>query len=90
MSEKILARLDELAKVEDGWLDGSGKACDAETMEFLKLSLPAWISSGMPKPHLYLTEEGQIRMEWDIDGWSVSADFDAVNIDKPYKQTGKK
>lgn len=56
-------RLTELSKLEDGWLDGHGKAPSSEAMKsasVLGAALPLDI-----KLRVYPTEAGGISLEWD-------------------------
>lgn len=81
-----LARdLADLRALSDGWLDGTGEAPDAETLDWLEQTLPRWVAGGMPVPRLYPTEDGLVCAEWPVgpDGVDASADFHACVVRAP-------
>lgn len=79
----IFLRLDELAKLDDGWLDGKGRAAEKEKLEWLGNAFDSFFDTDLPLPYLYPTAEGGIQAEWSLSGWEVSLEID---LDK---QTGE-
>ncbi|MDP9050443.1 MAG: hypothetical protein M3O31_06910 [Acidobacteriota bacterium] len=72
----ITLRLEELAKLQDGWLDGKGRAPAKERLDWLANTFDASFDSDLQLPYLYPTAEGDLQAEWSIDGWEVSLDID--------------
>ena len=85
----VAARLDELAELKDGWLDGKGRALDRPSLEWLSTSFDTLYDAVLPLPYLYPTAEGNIQAEWSLPDWEISlevallpktAEFQAVNL----------
>lgn len=72
----VILRLDELAKLNDGWLDGKGRAAAKEQLTFLSRSFEAFFDADLALPYLYPTAEGGVQAEWSMNGWEVSLDID--------------
>ena len=72
----VTLRLDELAKLEDGWLDGKGKAPAKEKLEWIADTFESSFDTGLSLPHLYPTAEGGVQAEWSLNDWEVSLDID--------------
>lgn len=70
MKQSIMNRLDELGKLEDGWLDGYG----------VKISIIDKIKEmyddELPEPFIYPTIEGGLGFEWDMYAHSITADIE--------------
>ena len=62
VSRDVESRLDELALLEDGWLDGEGDAISPLLIQLVrdKFHKP----EGLPQPFVYPTPEGGITVEW--------------------------
>lgn len=71
----IDARLRELAQLQDGWLDGKGRALDSAALEKLARLFGENFSSDLPEPHLYPTPEGNVQAEWTLGAWEVSLEI---------------
>ena len=71
----VPARLDELRKMQDGWLDGIGKAPSHQGLDWLSASFQRNFPDELPLPHLYPTPEGGIEAEWSLDKHSVILEF---------------
>lgn len=74
--KRLDERLDYLASLKDGWLDGAGLApstCITQVREYFHKILT---TSDVPPPHLYPTEDGGISAEWTVYDWDTSAVFD--------------
>jgi hypothetical protein len=85
----IETRLEELAQLQKGWLDGKGCALDQTSLIRLAQAFEECFSSDLPLPHLYPTPEGGVQAEWTIGQWEVSleitlpdlaADYQAVHL----------
>jgi hypothetical protein len=73
----VKARLEQLASLGPGWLDGVGEAPDAEGLTWLAEFLHDAELTGLTRPHLYPTPEGGVQAEWSLpDAVEVSATFD--------------
>jgi len=70
------ARLEELALLNDGWLEGKGAAPRADDLEWLTGQFEANYSDGLPAPYLYPTGEGGVQAEWSLGDWEVTLDID--------------
>ena len=54
-----------LAGLADGWLDGTaGKALNPATLTAARSFLDLLAAHGLPVPHCYPTEDGNVRGEW--------------------------
>jgi hypothetical protein len=71
----IPSRLAEFKNLEDGWLDGCGKAPLVDSLnwfsEFMENSYP----EDLDLPYLYPTESGGIRAEWESEEYDISLDI---------------
>ena len=83
------ARLEELAELKEGWLDGKGQALDPSGLTWLFTSFETLYDSALPLPYLYPTVEGSIQAEWTLGEWEISleivllqkrADYHALNL----------
>lgn len=74
--EKSLKRLDDLADLPDGWLDGIGVSQDpmsiAQARRFAELF---YRFEGASPVRFYPSEEGVVQAEWSIGGWSIDLPF---------------
>ncbi len=68
----VRSRLDELRRLEDGWLDGDGKAPGSEELEWLAAGFDQHYPDDLPLPYLYPTSEGGVRVEWSLSDYEVS------------------
>lgn len=84
----LLERIDEhtpqvqLAKLrvlQDGWLDGLGKAPLPTTLDRISAWFDAHLSEDSPPPRVYPTPEGGIEAEWLIGRLDISIEFDPVD-----------
>lgn len=74
--QDVLARLDELRLMKDGWLEGRGLAPSGRGIDWLSEMFSRNYPDDLPLPFVYPTEEGGIRLEWTIDALDVSLDID--------------
>ena len=67
----VPARLDELRAIEDGWMDGTGKAPRIAELDWLSASFESHFPDDLPLPHVYPTPEGGIEAEWSLGAISI-------------------
>ena len=72
----VPSRIDELRFLKDGWLDGIGKAPLEEGLNWLSNQFDNYALEDMPLPLVFLTEEGNIQMEWSSDSFDISLEVD--------------
>ncbi|MCW8166403.1 hypothetical protein D8B22_05215 [Verminephrobacter aporrectodeae subsp. tuberculatae] len=71
----IETRIAELIQLQDGWLDGKGRAPDRAALLRLAQAFAAHYSPDLPLPRLYPTAEGGVQAEWSQNGWEVSLEI---------------
>lgn len=71
----VETRLDELAALKDGWLNGRGSVLDAAGLNALAEAFEQYFDTELPLPYLYPTPEGGILAEWALGKWAVSLDI---------------
>ncbi len=72
----VVLRLDELSKLQEGWLNGEGVPPSPALLDTLKKAFEDSFDSDLPLPYLYPTEEGGIQAEWTLNGWEISLEFE--------------
>lgn len=72
----VLSRLEELSLLQDGWLDGQGKALDQQGLDWFADSFSRLYSEELPWPYVYPTVEGNIRLEWEFETRELSLEVD--------------
>ena len=72
----VPARLDELRSMEDGWLDGYGKAPDHRGLDWLTRTFERNYPDDLPLPYTYPTPEGGVQMEWSLNSNDISLEID--------------
>lgn len=72
------AQLDDLRLLEDGWLDGNGKAPSSTGLDWLHETLACNYLDELPSPHLYPTETGGVQAEWSLGPNEITLD---VNLE---------
>jgi hypothetical protein len=60
-AESIERRLDELSKLEHGWLDGYGEVIHPDNIENAKLFIEF---AGISEFAIFPTESGGVQLEW--------------------------
>jgi len=81
----IETRLEELAQLQDGWLDGKGRAPDRASLVRLAQAFDERFSTDLPLPHLYPTPEGGVQAEWTLGSWEVSLEITLPNLASEYQ-----
>lgn len=79
----VTLRLEELASLKDGWLDGKGRAPAPEKLQQLASQFDANFDADLSLPHLYPTPEAGIQAEWSLGDWEATLE---INLDT---QTGE-
>ena len=69
-------RLNQVAMLEDGWLNGKGKAPTKEKLAWLAEAFESDFDSDLPLPYLYPTAEGGVQAEWSLNDWAVTLEID--------------
>ena len=77
-------RLEELACLKDGWLNGEGSALDRERLKLLAGNFRRYFDVALPLPHLYPTLDGGVLAEWTLGHWAVSLDVDLASQTAQY------
>jgi hypothetical protein len=62
----VTIRIQELARLEEGWLGGQGKALSRDGLDWLERSLSMHFGADLPLPHLYPTPEANVLAEWKL------------------------
>jgi hypothetical protein len=76
------SRISELKLLEDGWLDGEGKAPDHAGLDKLEKIFTKRLE-GCVQPRLYPTIEGGISAEWDVSpagGTDATLEVNLTNL----------
>lgn len=81
----IETRLEELAQLQDGWLDGKGRAMDRASLIRLAQAFDDRFSTDLPLPHLYPTPEGGVQAEWTLGAWEVSLEVSLQSLAADYQ-----
>ncbi len=74
--ETLDARLDELAQLRGGWMDGDGTRPDPGALRRARVILADLLSPETPRPRVFPTVEGAVQAEWTIDAREVSVTFE--------------
>lgn len=72
----VPARLEELRTLQDGWLEGDGRAPSKEGLDWLSRAFSQHYPDELPLPYLYPTEEGGIQAEWTLKPNEVTLEID--------------
>lgn len=81
----IETRLEELAQLQDGWLDGKGRAPDRASLIRLAQAFDERFGADLPLPHLYPTPEGGVQAEWTLGAWEVSLEIALPGLAADYQ-----
>lgn len=73
---KIITIFNDIAELEDGWMDGQGLAYNREHLNWLLHTFINVYSDDLPLPNIYPTIDNHISMEWTINNWESSLDID--------------
>ncbi len=81
----VTLRLEEIADLKDGWLDGKGIAPNPEKLHWLAKAFDNSFKADLPLPHLYPTPEGGIQAEWSLKDWEVTLEIDLTTHQAMYQ-----
>lgn len=81
----IETRLEELAQLEDGWLDGKGQGLEQTTLNGLAKAFDEYFDPALPLPYLYPTPEGGVQAEWTMGSWEVSLEINLPSLAAEYQ-----
>ena len=76
-------QIDELLRLEDGWLDGEGAKPSEDGLNWLRNRLLDHYTAKAPELHLYPTEDGNVLAEWWVGSHDVTIEID-LNSHKGY------
>ena len=74
--QDVTFRLEELAALQNGWLDGTGVAPDKDALPKLARLFDTSFDSDLPLPFLYPIPEGGLQAEWNLGDWSVTLEIE--------------
>ncbi len=72
----VATQLADLARLEDRWLDGDGRAPDCDGLAWLAERFERNRPSDLPSPYLYPTVEGGVLAEWSLSPHEISLEVD--------------
>lgn len=65
-------RLDEISKLQDGWLDGEGLAPKQQELYWFNQMFEGNYDKNLPLPLIFPTPQGGIQAEWSIGTSEIS------------------
>lgn len=81
----VAMRLDELAQLKAGWLNGKGKGLDKSRLDRLASQFDRYYPGELPLPHIYPTAEGEVQAEWTIGDWEISLEINVESMQSEYQ-----
>ncbi len=63
----IADRLTDFSALKDGWLEKGAIAPDPDRLNWLSTTFYHNFPPGAPRPHIFPTANGGIRMEWSLE-----------------------
>ena len=81
----VRSRLQELSRLQEGWLNGEGHLLSKEGLFRLGKSFDASFDAGLPLPFLYPTPEGGVQAEWSVNDWEVTVEVDLAAFQGEYR-----
>lgn len=69
-------RLDEIASLSPGWLDGEGARPDSDVLARASRLLADLLTFEVPRPRVFPTPEGGVQAEWTIGDHEISITFE--------------
>ena len=70
------ACLDEFRNMQDGWLEGDGKAPPHSGLDWLSDAFRRGYPDDIPLPYTYPTFEGSVQCEWTIGQFYIEIEID--------------
>lgn len=92
----VPARLEELQSLQDGWLEGQGKAPGHQGLDWMAKAFTLHYPDDLRLPYVYPTADGGIQAEWSLENNEVTLEIDlaghtgewhVVNIDDDTEQS---
>lgn len=76
----VPARLEELALLKGGWLDGEceGEPLNKEGLKWLSEAFESGYERGLPLPATFPTPEGSVQFEWTLGRHGISVELDLI------------
>jgi hypothetical protein len=71
----VALRLEELSKLQDGWLDGDGVAPNQDGLRWLEQAFDSFYEIDA-LPRLFPMPDGNIQAEWSSNVWGISLEID--------------
>lgn len=81
----VATRLEEISKLQEGWLDGTGHPLSKEGLFKLGKFFDTSFDADLPLPYLYPTAEGGVQAEWNLGDWAVSVEIDLSALQGEYQ-----
>ncbi|MBH2019537.1 MAG: hypothetical protein I8H91_08245 [Burkholderiales bacterium] len=81
----VTLRLEALAALHDGWLDGKGLAPNQPGLDWLATAFEENFDTSLALPYLYPTAEGGIQAEWSLGTWEISLEIDLATHKAEYQ-----
>ena len=81
----IKTRVEELAQMRNGWLDGKGRAPERAALLRLARAFDDHYAPDLPPPYLYPTADGGVQAEWTLGAWDVSLEITLPDMDAHYR-----
>lgn len=82
---KDLVALDEFFTLQDGWLNGEGKAFDQVELQWFSKTLKSNYDTQLTLPRFYPTAEGGIQAEWACENVEISLEVDLTTKKAEYQ-----
>ncbi len=85
----VRLRLDQLAKLKDGWYNSEGIAPKEKELQEFGDSFEKFYDTTLPLPAIFPTFEGNIQLEWSVKEYEISllihlneqkADLEILNL----------
>jgi hypothetical protein len=70
------SQITRLRSLDDGWLEGGGKAPSSEGLDWLSQAFDRHYSTDLPTPYIYPTEEGCVQSEWTFGTIDINVRID--------------
>ena len=75
----VAGRLDEFRNLQDGWLDGHGRAPGQAGLDWLTAIFDQHFPDDLQLPYLYPTPEGGIQAEWSLPPYEISVEINLAD-----------